>query len=48
MSELLEVRTSDVQRDYLYGWLLADLYGASLKSSGPGGAVCHNDRCGLS
>ena len=26
-SELLSVNTSDVQRDYLYGWLLAGLYG---------------------
>lgn len=27
MSEQLGVRTSDVQRDYLYGWLLASVYG---------------------
>jgi predicted nucleotidyltransferase component of viral defense system len=26
-SELLGVHTSDVQRDYLYGWLLAGVYG---------------------
>jgi hypothetical protein len=26
-STLLGVHTSDVQRDYLYGWLLAGLYG---------------------
>lgn len=26
-SKLLGVHTSDVQRDYLYGWLLAGLYG---------------------
>jgi predicted nucleotidyltransferase component of viral defense system len=28
-SRLLGVHTSDVQRDYLYGWLLAGLYGDS-------------------
>jgi len=27
MSEQLGVHTSDVQRDYLYGWLLAGVYG---------------------
>ena len=27
MGKLLGVHTSDVQRDYLYGWLLAGLYG---------------------
>lgn len=26
-SELLGVNAADVQRDYLYGWLLAGLYG---------------------
>jgi hypothetical protein len=26
-SKLLGVHTSDVQRDYLYGWLLSGLYG---------------------
>ncbi len=26
-SRLLGVHTSDVQRDYVYGWLLAGLYG---------------------
>ena len=29
-SNLLGVHTSDVQRDYLYGWLLAGLYGDNL------------------
>ncbi len=29
MSKLLGVNSSDVQRDYLYGWLLAGLYGDS-------------------
>jgi len=28
-SKLLGVHTSDVQRDYLYGWLLAGLYGGN-------------------
>ena len=31
-SRLLGVHTSDVQRDYLYGWLLAGLYGDLLSS----------------
>jgi hypothetical protein len=43
-SRLLGVHASDVQRDYLYRWLLAGLYGDSpltpgrLVSRAPGGA----------
>ena len=32
MSKLLGVHTSDVQRDYLFGWLLAGLFRRSNRS----------------